>query len=659
MPGTRPYRLALLSHMALDEYVGPEYLSDPGFTLDFFKISYGQTAFGVPALLEQGYEAILFYSSFGPNIMNEFGHAVVLIAKTDMDVIKALLRARALSREVVLPLQDSENIDVSFLEGMLDMRIHAVPYADMGVLQKKLETLFSQGKKMLLGGGVSAAMAAHYRVPFLRIAPNAHSVGQAIEQAKGLAKTRREERDSRDQLVAVLKLFREGVICVDQEGTAVFANNQAFELLKINRNKKGVEAFEAFYQQLLITDVLSDGTPREDTVVSILGEQFVVTTLPISIHSWLQGAVAFVSDANVIRTITGRLRESRRQSGFHARLTVDDFKGAAPAVNRLKSMVRLYAPHAAAVFIHGETGTGKEVLAQAMHNAGPRSDHPFVAINCAALPESLLESELFGYEEGAFTGAKKGGKPGVFEMAHKGTLFLDEIGDMGADAQLRLLRILETKEIVRVGGNRVIPVDIRVISASHKSLVELVRQGSFRQDLFYRLAVLRLHIPPLRSRLEDIPLLLEGIFAGYGKSVSPIKGDMLAAMHAYAWPGNVRELLAFAESYLILLGNKASDKRLLLDLLRDWTYGGNAARDPGDRLWGENGLPPPGHICTEPPHVAAPARDAPGELKRCEKNARKQRALEMLRECGGNKRRAAARLGISYNTLWRILGTPG
>lgn len=629
-----PYRFALVSHLVFDEYARSSFMSDGEFTLDYFDISYEQPLFGIPNLIEQGYEAVLLYSSFGPNFFNEIGQFVALIAKTDTDVIKTLLRARETSREVLLPVHDNESVDVVFLEKLLDMRIHAVHYRDMSTLREKLQALFEQGYNVLLGGGVSEAMAVSYGASFFRVMPNMRSIKQAIDQAKGLARARREERNSKEQLVSVLRVFREGVVCVDEEGSLVFFNNKAVELLNIHKTRNKEERVKGYCQQLMIFDVLYDETPREDIVLSIGGGQFVVTTLPVSLYAGMHGAVAFISDVNTIRTRSGRLRESRRLSGFVARHTVEDFQGTLPSVQRLKSMVRLYAPHDAAVLIHGETGTGKEVLAQALHNTGPRRDEPFVAINCAALPDSLLESELFGYEEGAFTGAQKGGKPGVFEMAHKGTLFLDEIGDMGADAQLRLLRVLETRELIRIGGNRIIPVDIRIVSASHRSLAALVHGGSFRRDLFYRLAVLRLHIPPLRHRVKDIPLLLEDVLHCYDADIRNVSPAMLHSMEDYAWPGNVRELLAFMESYLILLGGRRKDELLFMELLHDWTYDGLQA------------------------DAAAPRQpDAPAKagMKGLTKETRRRIALDAVRECGGNKSHAAARLGISYNTLWRIL----
>ena len=633
MSDSKPYRFALLSYTTFDDDMRSSLANTQEFTLDYFSIQYEKPLLGIPSLIEQGgYEAVLLFSSFGLNMLNEVGQFVALIAKTDMDIIKALLRARKVSREVVLPLHVSESFDVASLEKLLKMKIHVPYYRGPEDIQAKVKFFYEQGLKVFLGGGYTRDAIASYDVHFFSIMPNQHSIRQAMEQAKGLAKARRKERSSKEELVAMLRIFREGVICVDAEGELIFYNDKSLELLKIYKGKENT--LKKYYQQLMIFDVLDDELSREDMLISIGGEQLVVTTLPVSLHADTRGAVAFINDVHTIQTLSGKLRASRHLSGFIARSSVDDIKGITPAICRVKNMIKVYALHSSSIFIHGETGTGKEIAAQAVHNAGPRREEPFVAINCAALPDSLLESELFGYEEGAFTGAKKGGKLGVFEMAHKGTLFLDEVGDMGASAQLRLLRVLETRELTRVGGNRVIPVDIRVVSASNKSLLELADQGSFRKDLFYRIATLRLYIPPLRSRMEDTPFLLKNLFKQYKTNIGNISEHMMQALKNYTWPGNIRELLAFMESYLILLDKKNKDEALFIDLLNDWAYFGK--QNTTINIQNDN-------------------KTVAVYLKKIEMDTRRKVAQEAVSQCGGNKRQAAAQLGISYNTLWRIL----
>ena len=635
MPATDPFRIAVLTYLPTLEEMMRDYRNDRSFTLDFFKISYDQPILGAQRLLSEGYEAIICYSSFGHSLVKEIGHSIVLLQKTDADTIKALQHARRFTTEVGLTMAEDEHVDVPHLEELLDIRIRAIPYTTVEDLRVGIRSAAHEGMRMLVGGGLSALMAPLYQIDNVVITPNAYSIRMAVEQALGLAKARRQERENTDSVVSILRHFREGVICVSQEGTILFQNTKATEMLRLPRTSSR-KAVEHCFAPLFIPDVLSDGQPREEQVVRMGSEEFLVTTLPISIHAELQCAVAFITDVAALQSISGRIRAFQKKKGFTARYTVDDLLGTSPEMARLRRMLGLYAAHDASVFIHGESGTGKELVAQALHNAGARHDKPFVALNCAALPESLLESELFGYAEGAFTGARRGGKPGVFEMAHKGTLFLDEVGEMGHSTQLRLLRVLETRELVRVGGEHVIPVDIRILSASHKSLAELVRQGTFRHDLFHRLAALRLHVPPLRERLNDIPDLTAALLKKYGKAPHHLTPPFLRQLRDAYWPGNVRELLAFMESYLIVLGGRAMDTGLFAELLQEWTAG----------------YPPAsGDVAPMPP--IAPTGQ--GGMKEQLDEARRRIAEETVHLCGGNKRQAAQRLGISYNTLWRIL----
>ena len=313
---------------------------------------------------------------------------------------------------------------------------------------------------------------------------------------------------------------------------------------------------------------------------------------------------------------------------------LNDLRGDSPAMQQLRQTVVLYARSPSTVLIEGETGSGKELVAQAIHRESPRRDanRPFVAVNCGAIAESLLESELFGHEDGAFTGARRGGHAGLFEAANGGTLFLDEIGEMPLGLQTRLLRVLEEREVMRVGGTRPVPIDVRVISATHCDLEARVRDGRFRADLFYRLAVLRLALPPLRARVQDIAPLLEwslkGALAALDARPHP---NLLAELKActplltgYAWPGNVRELRNLTERLALFLAAEPLQ-----------------ALTPGFML----------SVAPELARGAAPADAAAGPTR--------ESATAVLARFGGQRDLAADHLGISRTTLWRRLKAEG
>jgi propionate catabolism operon transcriptional regulator len=319
---------------------------------------------------------------------------------------------------------------------------------------------------------------------------------------------------------------------------------------------------------------------------------------------------------------------------LRARHGLNDLRGESQAMETLRQSVVLYAKSPATVLIQGETGTGKELVAQAIHRESPRSlgqNRPFVAVNCGAIAESLLESELFGHEEGAFTGARRGGHAGLFEAANRGTLFLDEIGEMPLALQTRLLRVLEEREVVRVGGTRPIPINVRIISATHCDLEQRVREGRFRADLFYRLAVLRLSLPPLRARTEDVMTLaewsLKNALASLGARPHPnLHAEMNACaplLRRYDWPGNVRELRNLTERLALFL-----------------------AAEPLQALT-------PAFVLSVAPELEMPTTQI--EQAAPIKPTRVESATEVLARFGGRRDAAADYLGISRTTLWRRL----
>ncbi|HEX9306002.1 MAG TPA: sigma 54-interacting transcriptional regulator, partial [Anaeromyxobacter sp.] len=321
---------------------------------------------------------------------------------------------------------------------------------------------------------------------------------------------------------------------------------------------------------------------------------------------------------------------------FVATHALGDVVGDSPTIRRARDLAARFARTDATVLVTGASGTGKELFAQGIHLASSRRDRPFVAVNCAALPESLLESELFGYEEGAFTGSRRGGKPGLFEAAHTGTIFLDEVGDMPSPLQTRLLRVLQQREVLRLGGNDPTPVDVRVVAATNRDLESRVAQGAFREDLYYRLAILRLHLPALADRRDDVPKLaahlLSAALARHGASGDRAHGRALAAiaprLAAHAWPGNVRELENVLERIAVLFG---------------------AAGDEG---------PDEDELRAVVPELFAkrPRRGTEGEgLRGMRRADERAHVLRVVADCGGSQIEAARRLGIGRTTLWRKL----
>jgi DNA-binding NtrC family response regulator len=332
---------------------------------------------------------------------------------------------------------------------------------------------------------------------------------------------------------------------------------------------------------------------------------------------------------HLVRTVLNAVRQSslrsenrRLKAAVQQTYGWKEVVGRSPGLTRVFQLVEKAAPTTASVLIRGETGTGKELVARALHHGSPRADRPFLSVNCAALPEGLLESELFGHEKGAFTGAVAASE-GLFRAASGGTLFLDEVGEMAPGVQAKLLRVLENREVRPVGSTQTIPVDVRLVAATHKDLLAEVEEGAFREDLFYRLAVIEMEVPPLRERTGDVPLLVRHVLGKLarerGEPERAVAPAFLARLESYAWPGNVRELINALE-HAVTLGGETLDEGDLPSRIR--------------------GAP-----------EQAPSVGAPTTLAELEQ--RHVRAV--LEHTGGDRRRAAEVLGIDLSTLYRKL----
>jgi transcriptional regulator of acetoin/glycerol metabolism len=396
---------------------------------------------------------------------------------------------------------------------------------------------------------------------------NFHTLGLVASAAKAasrqlmLENSRARIDNSSNKLDRVIEVLSYGIVFTRLDGAILRLNSVAARMLNPTTPSKDVMLGRN------IREFLSKDGNAIETVEIRSGKTVAMNTVYGRFHctfSFIRENAA-EDEGEVVLTIR-REQEPTQQSsrkfvGSHAKYTWNDLIGHSPAMEEAKRLARLAAPYPSNVLLKGQSGVGKEVFAQAIHNASARSHAPFVAINCGALPRSLIESELFGYEGGAFTGSRRDGQPGKFELANGGTIFLDEIGDMPRDVQVLLLRVLQTREVVRIGGRSATPVDVRVISATNKNLMECVRNGTFREDLYYRLNVFAIPIPPLKERNGDIRTLAEHILKkfslGFEKSIVGFTEDAFRILEAHDWPGNLRELEnAIERSILVCQGER-------------------------------------------------------------------------------------------------------
>lgn len=374
---------------------------------------------------------------------------------------------------------------------------------------------------------------------------NIEDKGSSIETILG------EKDDLKNQINVVLELMKNGIIITDVSGVIMSSNTKAKDILK-----KRTGVLESYNISNVIPELDNIKSMRfinkkEEKIINIDGKNIIISYIPISNSNIVTGFVITLDDFAAIEDKQNDYRTKINFSKPRAIYNFDNIIGDSDIINKVKNTAKMMASSNSSIMIFGESGTGKEIFAQSIHNASPRKRNNFVAVNCAAIPENLLESEMFGYEEGAFTGAKKEGKVGLFELAHNGTLFLDEIAEMTLLMQTKLLRVIEEMQIIKIGSNKVITVDVRIIAATNKNLRKHVDDGKFREDLYYRLNVLPITIPSLRERKEDIILLAKHFIQSLGKNIE-LHPETERLMKSYNWGGNIRELRNVVEYFVSL-----------------------------------------------------------------------------------------------------------
>lgn len=614
------YKIGALVHSALVASIVREQTLRAGWDISVIVTSYEQAIDHAQQLFDSGIEAVLCHGGFREAVFKKFGRRIIFIERSEIDLVRALVRAREMSGTIALTAHVNEARDVVFMERLLDINILPIRYDSAAELEEKIIAATKSGVMVFVGGGGSARIVHRLGGKIVLDEPQPINILNALGRAVVIAENARMEQGNMANIQTMLQYVKEGVICLNAQKKVIYHNTQALKLLRVHKP----EEMEKYYPILGLGNLPHQRSFSRDKLVNIRGIDLLVSNFPVEIPATGTGVVCFIHDVRTIQKIHRKIEKDLHSRGLVASHTIDDILGESPAIAKLRNNIKCYGPTDISVYIKGETGTGKELAAHALHMCSRRAAKPFVGVNCAALPDPLLESELFGYEEGAFTGAKRGGKRGLFELADGGSIFLDEIGDMSPSVQVGLLRALDTKEIMRVGGDRFLSVNVRIICASHKELSGLVREGKFRMDLYFRLAGMCLDVPPLRARMEDLPFLLKNILKKYNKSESALTDRIRSKIFNYAWPGNIRELLAVMEAYFVLLGERASDEQCFNEIFME-----------RDKVF-ENAV-------------------SHGTLGSQVANFRRGVAVKELARCDGDRKAAAKKLGISMSSLRRIL----
>ncbi|MCQ4308896.1 propionate catabolism operon regulatory protein PrpR [Pseudomonas stutzeri] len=553
------------------------------------------------------------------------------------DLLRALDQARAHSSQVAVVSYNRINAELEAMAALFTVQVHQASYTTLDGARLAVEQMAGMGCRSIIGSSTVLELAEQAGLQGVLSLSN-DTVRKALEEALGILHSQRIEIAKRQHLNGVLRHIPAGVAAVDNQGIVQSINPALALLLDLPADVALGRPLQELCPDLDLGQALRDGAGEENRIIRLGAHTVVSNLLPILENGQRTGMVMTCQDTSAVQRADQRIRSSRRPGTFVAKYSLEQISGGSLANRELLRLAERYARTDSTILITGESGTGKELLAQGIHNASRRPHGPFVAINCAAFPESLLESELFGYEEGAFSGSRKGGKPGLFEAAHRGTLFLDEIGDMPVSLQTRLLRVLQEREVLRLGGTEPTSIDVRVIAATHQDLRDRIEAGRFRNDLYYRLNILRLQTIPLRERREDIALIARGIAqrlpgSGQPQGAGTLPEAFLPYLMAYAWPGNVRELENIVERAVLsadeLFLHGAIDEHRLVRLIPE--------------LFEQREAPPA--------FTQTPAKD----LRSLGKEAELHHVRQTLEACQGDMEEAARRLGISRSTLWRRL----
>jgi propionate catabolism operon transcriptional regulator len=584
-------------------------------------------------------DAIVSAGSNGAYLRDHADVPVVVIEASTVDALAALLQARRSSARIgvvnfvrVVPGVDQAREVLNFDE------IAQLPYVSPEEARAHVADLAARGFEVIVGPGPVCEFAERAGLKAVLLYGQ-DSVSIAVGEAARIARIARSEAAKRQHLQRVLDELDVALAAVDA-GERVVALNPAMQrLLGIAEADALGRPLSAVIPQAGLDRVVATGAAEYDSVEQLAGHAVVATRVPLRERGVTLGALLACHDASLVERLDQRLRSRHRPRRFEARYSLDGILGDSPAMREVRELARVYAGTDATVLLTGESGTGKELVAQGIHAASRRAKHPFVAINCASFPETLLESELFGYEEGAFTGSRRGGRAGLFEAAHLGTIFLDEIGDLPVSLQTRLLRVLQERQVLRLGCTDPTPVDVRVIAATHRNLAEAMAAGQFRGDLYYRLHILPLHLPSLRDRPGDAALLgaellkralaRHGAAAAHGRALTLVR----PLLDGYAWPGNVRELENVVERIALIFAAGAPRGEALEARLRL--------------------VVPELHGSPAPPPALPAPRGSPREERLRDEQAELRRAVDA---CGGNVSEAARRLGIGRSTVYRKLG---
>lgn len=598
------------------------------------KVSFQNAVSVAKAFEKAGTEVIISRGTLGLKLIeSDINIPVVQIPITGYDLLRTIKEAQKLGSKI--GIADTQDVlqGIATIEAVMGYSIEKYSVSAPEEARAAVEELISRGIDVLIGKSIYINKIKKEPVKTVILTSGVESVIQAINEAKSLIEVRRSELKRTKQLQAILDFIADGVIAVDEKGIITVCNPSVYNILNLPYDSVIGKSIDDILVNFRMNKVLSTGKEELNRIQDANGVKVISNRIPIRHEDKVFGAVCTFQEIHRLQQQEQEIRKKLLHRGHVTKYNLSNIVGESEVYQKAIQKVKKYSQVDSTVLLTGETGVGKEVFAHLIHSFSKRSEGPFVAVNCAAIPGNLLESELFGYVEGAFTGAKKGGKTGLFELAHQGTIFLDEIGELAESLQAQLLRVLQEGEVMRLGDERVIPINIRVIAASNRDFEKMVEEGDFRADLYYRLNILDIPVPSLRERKDDIPHLSEFFIKELQPSICKnIKGfsnEAMKILQSYHWPGNIRQLRNIVERAMILSPEDLIDADTVL------TAGGK------DFL----------NLKKQQQMKKLKEEELGDETKL--HHYEKEYILNVLKQVNGNKTEAAKILGIGRTTLWR------
>lgn len=588
--------------------------------------------------MEREYDVLVGRNFTLEELKRQYPHKPVInIPITGYDIVQALYEAEKMyhCKKVGIVGRFFHMYQYEHMEEITGVETSYYPVDQSHDLKFCVESAVDHGCDCIIGGYSTFLYLKDGPVPVVTVRVSRETVYNVLEEAVHIAEEVKKEKEKSEMFRIITQTANSGIFYVNEKRQIEIANREARKLFPAVNTGTGRQYLKqiASFMQEEAERCFETGEKIMDKVYLREGISLSTDFLPVKIDDSIPGLVVSFMNVTRIQQMENQIRKQMSDKGLAAHYTFQDIIHKSNILEKTIEDARRYAGVSSNILLVGETGTGKELFAQSIHNASSRSKSSFVAVNCAALPENLLESELFGYVEGAFTGSKKGGKMGLFEMAHRGTLFLDEISEVPLAFQSKLLRVLQEREVRRVGGSAVISVDVRIIAATNKNLKKLVAEGKFRQDLLYRLDVLRLYIPPLRKRSEDILLLFHYYLQYYsnkfGYEMPLLSEEAEDMLKQQTFTGNIRELRNIAERLSVVhSGYMISSDELAAAL-------------------GQDDIELPEY--TE--QVVSSGLSWPDTMKKQEHE--KQYIMRLLSEHSYNRNETARAMGVDRSTLWR------